>query len=118
MVAGVLALILIAAYFGVTATAQAAPGEDRFDDKDITAAFIAAIPTLSRALNLEVATSKQTEVLELENQNSFLGVNLGIIRVQIQVPVTYRYTIALLDEWQLTVRGNAVFVRPPSKPMK
>ena len=51
--------------------------DPRFNEENITHTFIAARPTLTREMNLEVASSKQTEVLERSDARRFLGIDLG-----------------------------------------
>jgi activator of 2-hydroxyglutaryl-CoA dehydratase len=51
--------------------------DPRFNEENITHTFIAALPTLTREMNLEVASSKQTEVLERSDARRFLGIDLG-----------------------------------------
>jgi hypothetical protein len=86
----------------------------RFDQQNITHTFISAIPTLTREMNLEVATSRQTEVLERKHSHQFLGLDLGTNFAQIKVPVTYRYHIRLFDPWKLEIAGRTLLVRSPA----
>ncbi len=90
------------------------PCDGRFTRQNITHTFISAIPTLTREMNLEVATSRQTEVLDRQNNRRFLGINLGTNTAQIKVPVTYRYHIRLYDSWKLDIAGNTLMVRAPA----
>ena len=66
-------------------------------NETITARFIAAIPTITSVLNLEVAVATQTETFtQTSSRKVFWGLlDLGDSTVQIRVPVTYRYHIAL-----------------------
>lgn len=75
---------------------------------NLTVAFQSAIPTLTQELNLEVATAKYVEKLVLEDAG-FWGTN----RVEIEVPVTYRYHICLRDPWQLDDHGHTLIVASP-----
>ncbi len=85
----------------------------RFSEENITHTFIAALPTLTREMNLGVASSKQTEVLERSDGKRFLGINLGISHARITVPVTYRYFIRLYDAWELHIVGSTLIVCAP-----
>jgi hypothetical protein len=87
--------------------------DPRFNEENITHTFIAALPTLTREMNLEVASSKQTEVLERTNAKRFLGVNLGPNQARMNVPVTYRYHIRLYDIWKLHIGGSTLVVCAP-----
>jgi hypothetical protein len=87
--------------------------DNRFNEENITHTFIAALPTLTREMNLEVASSKQTEVLERSDDNRFLGINLGTNSARMTVPVTYRYHIRLYDPWQLHIGGSTLIVCAP-----
>lgn len=80
---------------------------------DITARFISAIPELTKETNLEIASSRQIEVLELEDSLQFLNIDLGTNVVQLKVPVMYRYNIRLYDPWTLEITGNTLHVRSP-----
>jgi len=42
------------------------------------------------------------------------GINLGTTVSQIQVPVTYRYQIALGKEWQVHLRNGTLLVIAPA----
>jgi hypothetical protein len=108
----VIFVILIFGCLGSSKKPTSAP--DKFNPENLTARFVAAIPTLTKELNLEVATSKQTEILERADDRSMLGLDLGINRVQISVPVTYRYAVPLYAEWLLRKRGSSLLVRAPS----
>ncbi|MBA4150547.1 MAG: hypothetical protein H0X66_20740 [Verrucomicrobia bacterium] len=110
----VILLVLLLMWLRRKTPPEAPQPDHSWDNENITAAFIAAIPVLTKELNLEVATSKQTEVLELESNRALFGINLGTNHVQVQVPVTYRYAIPLYDEWQLEVQGKVVLVRSPA----
>ena len=86
---------------------------DRFGGEQITETFIAAIPSLTQELNLEVASSKQTEVFERSENKSFYGLDLGTNIVRLSVPVTYRYHIRLSETWRLEVIGSTLHVCSP-----
>ena len=87
--------------------------EDRFSQERITGTFIAALPSLSRELNLEIATSEQTEVLERNDAKYLLGIPLGTNTAQIHALVTYRYHIRLYDPWLLENKGQRLVVHAP-----
>ena len=87
--------------------------DPRFNEENITHTFIAALPTLTREMNLEVASSKQTEVLERSAAKRFLGLDLGTNQARMTVPVTYRYHIRLYDMWKLHVGGSTLIVSAP-----
>ena len=90
-------------------------GDLRFSREHITETFISALPTLTRELNLEVATSRQTETFERTESKSLLWgwLDLGTNVASLRVPVTYRYHLRFSDPWKLDVRGGTVLVRPP-----
>ena len=111
--AGIVLLILFLGYFG-NSQHSTPPTTDKFNPENLTAIFVAAIPTLTKELVLEVATSKQTEILERTADRTFLGLDLGTNRVQIAVPVTYRYAVPLYAEWLLRKRETALLVRAPA----
>lgn len=87
--------------------------DNRFDEQHITHTFIAAIPTLTREMNLEVAVSKQTEVFEKTDSKKLWGIDLGKNTARITVPVTYRYHVCLYGRWQLHIRGTTLLVCSP-----
>lgn len=87
--------------------------DDRFNQENITHTFISAIPTLTKELNLEVATSHQTEVLERKDDRNILGLDLGTNLASIRVPVTYRYHIRLYDSWRLEIEAGTLRVTSP-----
>jgi len=87
--------------------------DPKFNEQNITHTFIAALPTLTREMNLEVASSKQTEVLERSHARRFLGINLGTNHARVTVPVTYRYHIRLYDAWELRIDGGTLIVCAP-----
>jgi hypothetical protein len=87
--------------------------DPRFNEENITHTFIAALPTLTREMNLEVASSKQTEVLERSNARRLLGLDLGTNHAWMTVPVTYRYHLWLYDTWKLHVGGGTLIVCAP-----
>jgi len=89
-------------------------GDDRFTQENITDTFISAIPTLTKEMNLEVATSNQTEVFERKDGRTFFGFDVGTNLVSIRVPVTYRYHIRLYDDsWKLEIEASTLRVRSP-----
>ena len=85
----------------------------RFNEENITHTFIAALPTLTREMNLEVASSKQTEVFEQKDAKVWLGIDLGTNHARMTVPVTYRYYIRLYDSWELRIVGGTLIVCAP-----
>jgi hypothetical protein len=113
LVAGILAALLPRLRFGTKPGAQERRPGSVPSDSSITQRFIAAIPRMRRELNLEVATSRQIEILELSDSKSFLGLPLGTNSARIQVPVTYRYHIRLHDPWQLIVQRQTLVVHAP-----
>ncbi len=91
------------------------PPPDPFSTQQITQTFIAALPTLTRELNLEVASSTQTEAFERRDQKSTLWglLDLGTNTVQLRVAVTYRYHLRLADAWRLEARDGHLIVHAP-----
>jgi len=87
----------------------------KFTNENITASFVAAIPTITRELNLEVATATQVETFTRSSNKTVLWglVDLGTNTAQVRVPVTYRFHIRLRDTWKLSVRGGGVVVCAP-----
>jgi hypothetical protein len=87
----------------------------KFTDETLTASFTAAIPTITRELNLEVATATQTETFTRSSAKTALWgwVDLGTNVAQVRAPVTYRYHIRLREPWELRVTGQTVRVRAP-----
>ena len=87
----------------------------QFTNENITASFVAAIPSITRELNLEVATATQTETFTQTSRRTLLWgwLDLGSSVVQVRVPVTYRYHIPLREPWELRVREQTVIVRAP-----
>ncbi len=87
----------------------------KFTDETLTASFTAAIPTITRELNLEVATATQTETFTRSSAKTALWgwVDLGTNVAQVRVPVTYRYHIRLREPWELRVSGQTVQVHAP-----
>ena len=89
------------------------PATDPFSAQHITRTFVAALPNLTRELNLEVATSRQVEFFERTDHHSILGVSLGTNVARLRLPVTYRYHLRLADPWRLEVQGNHLIVHAP-----
>jgi hypothetical protein len=89
------------------------PATDPFSAQHITRTFVAALPNLTRELNLEVATSRQVEFFERTDQRSILGVSLGTNTAQLRLPVTYRYHLRLADPWRLEVQGSHLIAHAP-----
>ena len=85
-----------------------------FSHEQITHTFISSLPTLSRELNLEVASARQTELIEVSENKTVLGLNLGTNTGQIRVGVTYRYHLRLPDPWRLEIQGQTVVVHAPA----
>ena len=87
----------------------------KFTSENITASFVAAIPSITRELNLEVATATQTETFTQTSRRTLLWgwLDLGSSVVQVRVPVTYRYNIPLREPWKLRVREQTVIVHAP-----
>lgn len=92
------------------------PPPDPFSAQQITQTFIAALPTLTRELNLEVATTTQTEFFERRDQKSTLWglLDLGTNTAQIRVPVTYRYHLRLAEPWRLEAKNGHLIVHAPA----
>lgn len=105
LLVGILATIV---WLGRSGNQQPQDGPQTETPANLTIAFRSAIPTLTQELNLEVATAQHVETLVLEDA-SFWGTN----RVEIQVPVTYRYHICLRDTWQLDAHGHTLTVAAP-----
>jgi hypothetical protein len=87
--------------------------DDAFCEHRITQTFISALPSLTRELNLEIARTQQTEILEKSDTRRFLGLDLGTNSAQIRMPVTYRYHLRLQDPWTLSLKGKAIVVYAP-----
>lgn len=93
------------------------PALDPFSAQHITRTFVAALPNLTRELNLEVATARQVEFFERTDHRSLLGVSLGTNTARLRLPVTYRYHLRLADPWRLEVQGQHLIVHaPPLRP--
>lgn len=92
-----------------------APMPNPFSDDNITSTFVSALPTITRQLNLEVATAHQIEVFERTHSKALLWglVDLGTNIALLRVPVTYRYHLRLYDQWKLRVQGNRLTVEAP-----
>jgi hypothetical protein len=111
----ILALLIVAAVIALKKSGKI-PGikdllpDPEFSQENITQTFIAALPTLTREMNLEVASSKQTEVLERSNEKLFLGIDLGTNHARMTVPVTYRYHIRLYDPWELRIGAGGTLI--------
>ncbi len=94
----------------------ATPGSNRFSNEQITQTFISSIPHLTREINLELATTSQTETIAVQDEKSWLwgALPLGTNTARIQVQVTYRFHLCLRDPWHLSVRGETIHVRAPA----
>ena len=113
---GALAILVYAARKGATPQpSEPTPPPRQFTNEDLTATFVAAIPTITRELNLETATANQIETFTQSSAKSTLWgmVDLGTNTAQIRVPVTYRYHICLLDSWELKAQGQTLVVMAP-----
>ena len=90
----------------------ARPVPDPFSNEHITSTFVVALPTITRELNLEVATVRQMESFERTNARQVLWglLNLGTSLAVLRVPVTYRYHLKLQDPWRLRVVGERIIV--------
>ena len=60
----------------------------------------------------EVAGVNTTEVFTKTSMLTIAGINLGTTVSQIQVPVTYRYQIALAKDWKVHLRSGKCSYRP------
>lgn len=89
-------------------------GKRRPIEQDVTARFISAIAELTKDANLEIASSRQVEVLERKESKQLFGFDMGTNVVQIKVPVVYRYHIRLYDPWELRIHGTTLAVRSPA----
>ena len=63
---------------------------------------------------LEVAGINATEVLTKTSLLTIAGINLGTTVSQIQVPVTYRYQIALAKDWKVHLRNGKLLIIAPA----
>jgi len=90
--------------------------DNRWSSQQITQTYISAIPTMTRELNLELATSTQTEILSKSDTKSILfdWLNLGTNQAEIRVPTTYRYHLRLREPWKLELVGNNLVVVAPA----
>ena len=118
LIAGIAALLLFQHYHkpnALVTTPPVAPAPDPFSSQHITRTFVAALPNLTRELNLEVATAKQTEFFERADHKKTLWgfIDLGTNVARLRVPVTYRYHLRLADPWRLEVQGNSLIVHAP-----
>jgi hypothetical protein len=91
------------------------PIPDPFSNEHITSTFVAALPTITRELNLEVATVRQMESFERTEARQVLWglLDLGTSLAVLRVPVTYRYHLKLHDPWRLRVVGERITVEAP-----
>jgi hypothetical protein len=112
LLAAVLLLICVGKSGKLPAVKDLLP-DRRFNEENITHTFIAALPTLTREMNLEVASSKQTELLERSDARKVIGIDLGTSHARMTVPVTYRYRIGLYDTWELRINGTTLVVCAP-----
>jgi len=90
--------------------------DNRWLSQQITQTFISAIPSMTKELNLELATSTQTEILSKSDAKSMLfdWLNLGTNQAEIRVPTTYRYHLRLREPWKLELAGNSLIVTAPA----
>jgi hypothetical protein len=117
----VLVIVIIVGVFVVGVSRRASnstqnPPEktrDSFSAQQLTESFVAALPSLSPELRLEIASSFQTETIERSDGRSFLGIHLGTNRAEIRVGVTYRYHVQLRDPWLLERKGTNLMVHAP-----
>ena len=63
---------------------------------------------------LEVAGINTTETFTKTSLLTIAGINVGTTVSQIQVPVTYRYQIALGKEWKVHMRNGKLLVIAPA----
>ena len=117
-VAGITALLLFQHFHkpnSLATTPPVAAAPHPFSSQHITRTFVAALPNLTRELNLEVATAKQTEFFERADHKTTLWgfIDLGTNVARLRVPVTYRYHLKLADPWRLEVQGNSLIVHAP-----
>jgi hypothetical protein len=82
----------------------------------LTRRFISAIPSLTRELSLEIATTRQVETFERSHSRSILRswIDLGTNRATIRVPVTYRFRVSLQQPWRMEPTGNTLIVYAPA----
>ncbi|MEM1180297.1 MAG: hypothetical protein AAGM22_18280 [Acidobacteriota bacterium] len=88
---------------------------------DVTESFISSMPEIDRSGvgRLEVAALVLTEKLARadERRMFFDVVPLGTTKVEIEVPVTYRYHVPVTGDWHIEVRGPVCLViAPPLEP--
>ena len=97
----------------VASSSPPLPATDPFSAQRIPQTFVAALPSLTR--ELEVATSRQVEFFERRDQKSTLWglLDLGTNTAQLRLPVTYRYHLRLADPWRLEVQGSHLIVHTP-----
>ncbi|MGO8837228.1 MAG: hypothetical protein ACLQAH_09765 [Limisphaerales bacterium] len=74
-----------------------------FTSENISRRFTSALPTITRELNLEVATTKQIETFGFSKNLSILFglIDPGTNIVPISMPVTCRFHVRLHDPWKL-----------------
>jgi hypothetical protein len=70
------------------------------------------VPVVMRTAGglLEIAAVKVYERFTRSDRKEFWGIDLGTTVSQIQVPVLYRYHIALEKEWPVSIRGKTALV--------
>lgn len=78
-----------------------------------TSALASGVPVVMRSPGglLEIATVTVHERFKRTDTREFWGIPLGTTVSIIQVPVTYRYHIALAKEWPIYIEGTTALVR-------
>ena len=94
---------------------------ESFFTGDVTESFVSSMPKFDRSGvgRLEVASMELTEKLARadERRAFFDVVPLGKTKVEIEVPVTYRYHVPVSGEWRLEIHGPVcLVVAPPLEP--
>ncbi|MEM6793328.1 MAG: hypothetical protein AAF725_05070 [Acidobacteriota bacterium] len=89
-----------------------------FFSGDVTESFLSSMPELDRSGTgrLEVASAVITETLSRSDERRVAWdlLPLGKTTVEIEVPVTYRYHVAVQGEWKIEIRGPVCLVSAPA----
>ena len=125
--AWLLAVLLLLACVAILLLNKARAFADRNAEKEesysslatseqLTQRFISAIPSLTRELSLEIATTRQIETFERSHSRSVLRswIDLGTNRATIRVPVVYRFHVSLQQPWRMEPIESTLVVCAPA----
>src|SRR5258708_7793487 len=109
-------LLSKARVFATRNTKKEEAGPPAVISEQLTQRFISAIPSLTRELSLEIATTRQIETFERSHSRSILRswIDLGTNRATIRVPVTYRFHVSLQQPWRIEPIGSTLVVYAPA----